>query len=124
MTEQRVLFVETISEDRPADVPESWTIYNASRPLPGHKTWTGDFRHGVFFAAVAPEGDPVDEFNDSARFHKQCQSLDGWECVWVSLQDVEKYGRKLAADYGMDYDEWDFDDVLFSYQNRFNKSGA
>ena len=55
----KVLFIEGYHEmTRPADIPADWTIYNAPRPLYGHKRWQGDFRHGIFFAAVAPRATP------------------------------------------------------------------
>ena len=66
---------------RPADVGDDWVIYNAARPMPGHKTWTGDFRRGVYYSAVRLCGDPDDEFKDAARFHKRCVELDGHEVV-------------------------------------------
>ena len=40
--------------NKPADVPENATIYNAPRPLVGQTMWTGDFYAGVFYASVDP----------------------------------------------------------------------
>jgi len=40
--------------DGPADLPEGWLIANAPRPLGGQRTWEGQFRHGIFYAA-SPE---------------------------------------------------------------------
>ena len=74
----KVLFIEGYHEmTRPADIPADWTFYNAPRPLYGHKRWQGDFRHGIFFAAVMPEGDPTDEFGDAAEFPSATVSLTG-----------------------------------------------
>ena len=41
------------AEGRP-EFPAGWVVANAPRPLPGTITWTGPFRHGIFYAA-APE---------------------------------------------------------------------
>jgi len=41
------------AEERP-EVPDGWVVANAPRPIAGQVTWTGPFRHGVFYAA-APE---------------------------------------------------------------------
>ncbi len=118
MTEQRVLFVEGVSEDRPADVPQDWMIRNASRPLPGHKEWVGDFRHGIFFSAVDPEAD------DAERLTERCKSLDGWLCVWRTRQDVEDYVHEMAKERGLDHGFFDFGDALDLYVARFNRGLA
>ena len=41
--------------DIPSEVPKSWIIFNAPRPIHGHVQWQGDFLSGVFYAAVDPE---------------------------------------------------------------------
>ena len=116
----KVLFIEGYHEtERPVDIPETWMIYNAPRPLYGHKRWQGDFRHGVFFAAVAPEGDPADEFNDAAEYHKRNRQLDGHECVWITQADVMAYGKMKAAEYGVDLDEFDYKDIVSSFVQNY-----
>lgn len=116
----KVLFIEGYHETtRPDDIPADWTIYNAPRPLYGHKRWQGDFRHGVFFAAVAPEGNPADEFNDAAGFHKRNRQLDGHVCMWVPKVDVMAYGAQKAAEYGIDLDEFDYPDLVSSFVQNY-----
>lgn len=82
-----------------ANIERGWTVYNAPRPLLGMETWNGDFRHGVFFAAVAPEGDPADEFGDAPTMHERNQSLDGWPCVIVTREQIREYYDKLAVEF-------------------------
>ena len=118
----KVLFIEGYHKtERPADIPADWTIYNAPRPLFGHVRWQGDFRHGVFFAAVAPEGDPADEFNDAAEFHKRDRQLDGHECLWVSKAEVMAYGAQKAAEYGIDLAEFDYPDLVTSFVQNYHR---
>lgn len=40
---------------RPEHIPAEWAIHNATRLLYGDQTWQGDFIHGAFYAAVAPQ---------------------------------------------------------------------
>jgi len=118
----KVLFIEGYHKaERPADIPETWTIYNASRPLFGHAHWRGDFRHGVFFAAVMPEGDPADEFGDAPEFHKRNRELDGHVCVWIPRDDVMAYGAQKAAEYGIDLDEFDYPDLVSSFVQNYEQ---
>ena len=118
----KVLFIEDYHEmTRPDDIPETWTIYNAPRPLYGHVRWQGDFRHGIFFAAVAPEGDPADEFNDAAEYHKRNRQLDGHECLWVPKAEVMVYGAQKAAEYGVDLDEFDYKDIVSSFVDNYHR---
>ena len=49
--------------DKPVNVPENATIYNAARPLAGQLTWTGDFYAGVFYAGVDPAHDMAEEWD-------------------------------------------------------------
>jgi len=71
-----------VIDSRPSDVPADWIVFNAPRPLYGHKEWQGEFYHGRFFAAVDPHGEYAD------RFMKNNVSLDGW---------VVEYYEKDAA---------------------------
>lgn len=120
-----VLFIEGYhTTERPADVPETWTIYNAARPLYGHRTWQGPFRHGVFYAAVAPEGDPVDEFGDAPEFRKRNRELDGHVCRWVGRDEVMKYGRALAEEYDLDLDRFGYEEIVRSFLNAREREHA
>jgi hypothetical protein len=58
-------------EDRPA-TGEEWEVWNAPRPLVGEQEWTGDFRHGIFYAAARRKSERfgyygVANFRDDAR---------------------------------------------------------
>lgn len=50
----KTLLVNVADWDGPApeDSPDGWLIANAPRPLAGPVTWTGEFRHGIFYAAA------------------------------------------------------------------------
>jgi len=112
----KVLFIEGYhATERPADIPADWTIYNAARPLHGHRHWQGHFRHGVFYVAVAPEGDPADEFNDSAEMHKRNRALDGHVCVWVPKAKVVEYGKRVAEEYGVDLTRFEYHEIARSF---------
>lgn len=116
----KVLYVEGFHEI-PAKICDlierGWTIYNAPRPLLGHETWQGDFRHGVFFAAVAPDGDPADEFGDAPHFHERNRQNDGYTCEIVSREAVMAYGVTVAEKYRITLADVDYDDLVQSYLN-------
>ena len=121
----KVLFIEGYHEVvRPANIPADWTIYNASRPISGHKCWTGDFRHGIFFAAVAPAGDPADEFGDSDRMHTRNRELDGHECKWITKAEVMAYGQAKATEYNIDLADFDYKDLVESFVDNYHRQEA
>jgi len=94
---------------------KGWIVYNAPRPLAGHATWQGQFRHGIFYAAVAPAGDPVDEFDDHDRYTETNRRLDGWPCVLVSRNEIMDYGARIAKEYDLDVADLDYDDIVVSF---------
>jgi hypothetical protein len=63
-------------------VPDGWLIANAPRPIAGRMTWTGPFRHGIFYAAspAIPGGTfgweaddaRLVEFIDDAEIERRC----------------------------------------------------
>ena len=113
-----VRFVEGYHKtERNPDVPQSWTIYNAPRPLRGHMSWQGPFRHGIFYVAVAPPGDPADEFGDSELFTERNRSLDGHVCEWISREEIEEWGRSYCADNDVEYSDFDYSEVVRAYLN-------
>ncbi len=67
---------------RPTHIPTGWPIFNAPRPLYEEPTWTGDFIHGIFYAAV----DPDDLYGTD--FIKRNADLDAWQLEWVSEEEV------------------------------------
>ena len=116
----KVLFIEGYHEipQKIADhIANGWTVYNASRPLLGHDHWQGDFRHGVFFAAVAPAGSEADEFNDHDLMHERNRQLDGHVCEIVTRAQIEEYGRQVAVEYDMGVASFRYDDIVQSYFN-------
>ncbi len=82
---------------RPDDVPEAWPIFNAPRPLYGHKEWQGLFEHGIFYAAVDP-----DEYG-AEGFVKRNVSLDGWLVeYWTKEGVLTETKRYLLEKYSTD----------------------
>ena len=114
LTKQYQIFVNW---QRPVNLPEGWEIWNASRPLRGHKEWQGDFVRGIFYAAIDPD------HADASRYRGDNLSLDAayTECQpWeVHQKVVEGYRLKLAAQYpDLDLGDADFEAVEESYLNR------
>ena len=121
-------------DSRPSFVPESWTIYNAPRPLygstlpDGRREWTGDFLRGIFYVAV----DPADPYaatwkkeNEQLHAHIVQYRTDEWVRAWVNgyyhARYDDKYGgcavgetleRMTDADYRQVYIDHLTDDVL------------
>jgi hypothetical protein len=93
------LTIISLLDQRPADVPLNFLIFNAPRPLIGSKQWIGDFRHGVFYAAVditLPRAE---------RCIRDNVSLDGWLCEYITRADIEKWGNERAASLGIRYED-------------------
>ena len=72
------------------DVPEDWKIVNAPRPLLGPLTWTGEFRHGVFFAA-GPADDEV--------LARSWKADDAWPVEFIDNAEVERRVMAKLAEY-------------------------
>ena len=113
-------FLRPEGMEKPGNVPDTWEIYNAPRPLYGHVTWQGNFRHGIFYAAIDPEGDYADEYRERTL------QLDGSRCVFVTVDDVEEWATNYIAELNERYariesheeikrDDFDFGDILKSY---------
>lgn len=75
----------------PAGVGDNWLIANAPRPLAGAVTWTGDFRHGSFYAATSV---------DDLAVIESWTAADGWPVVVVDNADVERRVLEFAAAEG------------------------
>jgi len=73
------------------DLPEGWSIVNAPRPLAGEKTWTGKFRHGIFYAA----GPTSDE-----RLARLWEADDAWPVVFTDNAEIERRVMAKLAEYG------------------------
>ena len=93
---ETVLFFEGIREENPLKkVPEGWIVYNAPRPLMGHEGWSGEFVHGIFYAAVNPAGEYADVYC------KHNQEIDGHVVRWVTKSEVLEWARRKFEDYGI-----------------------
>lgn len=93
---------------RPADVPADWLIFNAPRPLYG-KEYTGDFKHGIFYAAI----DPADDH--AAQFIYENQRNDGWLIQYIDQGVVDAWATKYAKENDFDLAEFDRCDILDSF---------
>ncbi len=82
----------TIIAERPKDIPKDWLIFNAPRPLLGHKEWQGDFRHGIFYAAIDPNN------LETKIWIKKNYWLDGWIVKYITkekaIQKIKKFYYK------------------------------
>ena len=83
--------------DRPSEAPAGHLIFNAPRPIYGHKDWEGDFNHGVFYAAVDPNGDRADWMIEENR------SLDAWILEFRTKEQIVDIAKRWFAD---DYPEY------------------
>lgn len=76
--------LQTIGK-RPKDIPENWIVMNAPRPLYGHKEWTGEFQHGVFYVALNPDDSCVHDM-----WMKKNEEQDAWICeYWTKAQAIK-----------------------------------
>jgi hypothetical protein len=94
-----VLTIIRLLDPRPEYVPLDHPIFNAPRPLIGYKCWQGQFRHGIFYAAIdiaVPGAESCIRDN---------VSLDGWLCEYITSHDVEKWGREKAAILKIRYED-------------------
>ncbi len=108
--------------EKPVAIPPGWLIFNAPRPLSGTLTadgqmvWVGEFRHGIYYAAVNPAPEDC-----GPALIKLNVELDGWLCQYVTEPDIEDWGRAYCAEYGIDYAEQDFRDIQRSYFNQMGQ---
>ncbi len=102
-TDLRTVLVNVASWTGVPDIPDGWLIGNAPRPISGQITWTGDFRHGIFYAA-APEV-PGGTFGWAAD--------DAWLVEFITNEEIERRVDAKLAEYdysspeeaGMTYEE-------------------
>ncbi len=78
------------------EIPDNYIIFNAPRPLYGQITWQGEFKHGIFYAAL----DPDDKYTGQGI--RENESLDGWFCKWVTWAEVMEWAIGYYADYDID----------------------
>lgn len=117
MTVEKVLMIEDIAAPRPEDIPAHWEVYNAPRPMYGHERWQGDFRHGIFYVAIDPEGDYADEYR------QRTLQNDGHLCVWVTRDEVIEWAKGYCEKYGIDPDCFGYQDFVTSYVRHSKRGG-
>lgn len=88
--------------DGPADLPDDAVIVNAPRPLAGLVTWTGQFRHGIFYAAAPwrPGGlgqHPAEWFGWTRD--------DAWPVEFITNAEIELRVLAKFAEYGYDSED-------------------
>lgn len=71
-----------------------WQVVNAPRPLPGDREWTGECRHGIFYAA-----------GDFKYFGKAWVDLDAWPVKEITNLEIIEILRKRAEEAGGDFGE-------------------
>jgi hypothetical protein len=83
------------------DLPEGWLIVNAPRPLMGEETWTGPFRHGIFYAA-GPDPSAVTGPDREQAEHRVAswKSDDAWPVVFTSNTEIEQRVLAKFAEHG------------------------
>jgi hypothetical protein len=74
------------AEERPA-IPAGWPVVNAPRPLCGEITWTGRFRHGIFYAAH-PEKHPTWDADD------------GWPVKLITNEEITALMTEKLTEHG------------------------
>jgi hypothetical protein len=85
--------VNTADWDGPAlaEMPDGWVIVNAPRPLVGLQTWTGQCRHGIFYAAGPDDDGPV---------QRLWKADDAWPVVFTDNATIELTVLAKFAEYG------------------------
>jgi len=94
------MIVLRIVGNKPAEAPDGWLIFNAPRPISGHKTWRGEFVHGDFYAAIDPRAD------DARSLVERAVSLGAWILEYLSReQAIEMAVRAIAENECCSIDE-------------------
>ncbi len=106
--------IQRLRIDRPAHVGAGNIIFNAPRPLYGEQ-WQGDFRHGIFYAAVAIASP------EAALFIQKNLELDGWVCEYISDAHLMTWAQAYAAREGFDLADFDEDDIERSFFNEMGR---
>jgi len=76
--------------NRPENIPENWTIWNAPRPICGNEAWDGEWLHGRFYTAI----DPDDEFAE--KMVTENISLDAWMIEYITIEEAKE---RVRAEY-------------------------
>lgn len=85
------------------------TVYNAPRPIAADPlndgcsqsdlAWSGDYRHGIFYAIILPDDD--DAWNNKIRAERRAinERLDAYQIVILPLSAVQSYAKRQAFRY-------------------------
>jgi hypothetical protein len=104
-----------IIAERPSHIPKHWIICNAPRPLMGTDTWGGDFRHGIFYAAI----DPADEFAEMNLDTNR--KLDAWELVFYTEGEARNALKEICKKYADKIDALSIETIRESFLYQMNK---
>jgi hypothetical protein len=97
-SEPRTVLVNAADWDGSDDYPDDAVIVNAPRPLTGVVTWTGQFRHGVFYAAApqVPGGpDPWERFGWRRDDASRVEFITNTEIAARVQAKLDEYGTTL-----------------------------
>lgn len=85
-------------------IPAGWPVANAPRPLAGQLTWTGPFRHGIFYAASPriPEGTFGWEADDGWRVETITNAAIRELCE-AKVREHGYAGLDAAAEEGIEF---------------------
>jgi hypothetical protein len=95
MTQAREVLVNTGDWDGPptGEFGPGEVIVNAPRPLAGPRTWTGEFRHGVFYASGDPDA-------DNGRLQRSWDADDAWPVVFTTNAAITEAVTAKLRDHG------------------------
>jgi hypothetical protein len=93
--------IVNIAEWEGPALPPGWIIVNAPRSLAGERTWTGDFRHGIFYAA-GPDQLPAGgrERELAERVVASWAADDAWQVVFFDDAEIERRVLAKFTEYG------------------------
>jgi hypothetical protein len=92
---QQVVLVNRAAWETPEPIPDDWAVANAPRPIAGRITWTGQFRHGTFYAA----GPYTPELTAS-----WCRD-DAWPVTFTDNAEIARKVEAKLAEYETTLDE-------------------
>lgn len=97
-------------------------IFNAPRPLYGHRTWTGDFLAGIFYAEI----DPAQDY--AADYAKRNVELDAKVLKWIDektlRESVQSYYDREYPDHDIKVDEYTVNQIWASFFNNIAQKTA
>lgn len=86
MPEIAIILIPAVTWDEPFNPDEEHRIFNAHRPLNGHRTWESTGRWGVHYAMVHPAEDNAEQLVELNRRNDAREV-----CLVTNLECVELY---------------------------------